>query len=260
MPPLLGTWDFPYILEHSGNARKNFGRSKKRRVVPAHQLIHTELSRVIGAVRLFKKGDIQFAVLGHITHGWFRKLGRFGLPSPQHIASYLTYDLTSKEEKELRKICKRLAGIRGNESLELAMDRFNLSYERKRFKDSLIDQIVAFEALLIESDDNFIRKTLSRRTANLIGKSDTERQSVYDDMYEAYYIRSKIVHGDRNDEIAAILESKCKQLVWYVYDIQELLRRAIRKFAHLVKEGQFKTDIISNHDTKVPGRPKRRTR
>lgn len=258
LPPTGGNWDFPYILEFSGSARKKFKVSKKRRVVPAHQLIHSEISRVIGAARLFKKGDIQFAVLGHITHDWFRKLGRFGLPSPQRITSYLTYDINSKEEKELRKFCNWFAGIRGNESLELAMDRFNLSYERKRFKDSLIDQIVAFEALLIQIDDNYIRRTLSRRTANLIGESDMERQSVYDDMYEAYYIRSKIVHGDRKDEIASILKSKDKQLVWYVYDIQELLRRTIRKFAHLVKEGQSKTDIISNHDMKVPGRPKRR--
>ena len=79
---------------------------------------------------------------------------------------------------------------------------------------------------------------------------------VYDEMYDAYYIRSKIVHGDRNKEIISILESK-KKLIWYVYDIQELLRQSIRKYAQLVNEDQSKTDIINGHNHRIPERLKK---
>ncbi len=256
-PPVLGHWDFPYILELFGSTRKYFRGSTRRKVIPAHQQLEEEISRILGAIRLFKMGDIQFKLLGHTTHDWFRRVGMVSMPSPNRPIIHTAYDINSDEEKELGKFCKWFTGMKQNDSLELAMNRFNLSYERNQFKDSLIDQMIAFEALLIQSEYRQIGKTLSRRVANLISDSVEGRQSVYDEIYDAYYIRSKIVHGDQNNEIRSILESKKKIHIWYVRDIQELLRMTIRKYGQLVKEGQSKIDIINNHDRRISGSPKR---
>ena len=253
-------WDFPYILEFSGSVRKYFKGASKQSKPSSSQYLQHEIAKLIGALRLFKKGDIQYGILGSVTHGWLRQFGRRSLRTPPKPIIRNTYDITDEEERELVKFCKWFTNIKYNESLELAMNRFNISYERSEFKGSLIDQIIAFEALLIQEEYRGIGKTLSRRVANIIAESVKERQTIYDEIYDAYYIRSKIVHGDQNNEVTSILETKHKPMIWYISDIQELLRETIRVYSQLVKDGQSKIDIINSHDESVPGRVKKRRR
>ncbi|MHA1495401.1 MAG: hypothetical protein ACTSRQ_15455 [Candidatus Thorarchaeota archaeon] len=135
-----------------------------------------------------------------------------------------------------------------------------MSYERPQFKDTLIDLMIAFEALLVQREKKGIGATIARRVANLIADSDEERQNIFDEIHDAYYVRSKIVHGDQNKEVVGILESKGKPMIWFVKDVQEILRRMLREYVALVKKGQTKIEIIEANDRKVKGRPRRKPR
>lgn len=249
-------WDIPYVLEFSGSVRKHF-KGDKKQTISSSQHLQDEVAKLIGALRLFKKGDIQYGILGSITHSWFRQLGRRALNIPPRPIVCNTYDVTDDDEKELVRFCRSFTGIKYNESLELAMNRFNISYERSQFRDTLIDQMIAFEALLIQHEYKGIGVILSRRVANLLGETIDEKQHFFDEMYDAYYIRSKIVHGDQNNEIASMLASKQKPMIWYIYDVQDILRKIIRKYAQLMKAGQSKMEIINGNDDKIRSRPKR---
>ncbi|MHA1389118.1 MAG: hypothetical protein ACTSR9_11855 [Candidatus Thorarchaeota archaeon] len=260
LSPESYTWDFSHILELSGTTRKKFKGSKKRKSDSSSQILENEILKLVGAMRLYKEGDVQYAHLGSVTRDWFRKFGKRSLKTPQRPMMWNTCDLSSTEEKDLKKFCKWFTTTKYIEPLELAMKRFNMSYERPQFKDTLIDLMIAFEALLVQREKKGIGATIARRVANLIADSDEERQNIFDEIHDAYYVRSKIVHGDQNKEVVGILESKGKPMIWFVKDVQEILRRMLREYVALVKKGQTKIEIIEANDRKVKGRPRRKPR
>jgi hypothetical protein len=80
-------------------------------------------------------------------------------------------------------------------SFELALRRFNSTYDRNTDEDRLIDAWVAFEALFLEDTNNEATYRASMRVARLIGKTVDERVALVQRLKRSYDARSRVVHG-----------------------------------------------------------------
>ena len=107
----------------------------------------------------------------------------------------------------------------------ITFDRFHSAYH-ERPEDALIDQIIAFESLLLD-DDKELGYKLSLRTAFLIGE---ERETIFNNMKEAYNLRSLIVHGKKD-----IPYNKINDILPIT---EEYLRRSIKIFISLLAKGK----------------------
>jgi hypothetical protein len=86
--------------------------------------------------------------------------------------------------------------IDDNETLKVALDRFNYAYERDRIADKIIDYAISFEALFSKTGekDSLVHK-LATRSARLLKQNFDERKEVFRKIKKFYAIRSKFVHG-----------------------------------------------------------------
>lgn len=108
-----------------------------------------------------------------------------------------------------------------NSSVSVALNRFMDGYERVRLEDKIIDYMVGLEALYLRGNGmgEFGYK-MSHRVSVLLSDKKKQRQ-LFDDMKDAYNLRSRIVHGGK-------YELKLKD-VWFVEDtLRESIKRLLR--------------------------------
>lgn len=113
------------------------------------------------------------------------------------------------------------------ESMRVALSRFHSSY-RGEPEERIIDQMIAFEAICLEGEQE-LQYRLALRVACLLGGDAKTRNSIFKDMRNAYRLRSAIVHGSHS--IAQ------KELENILPRSEEYLRRSIRKFLSLLSQG-----------------------
>ncbi len=82
----------------------------------------------------------------------------------------------------------------------IALERFNLAYEKKRFEDNIIDYVIAFEALF-GTMQNHIEMEIGLKAGFLVGDSKEEITEIYKFMRDIYGLRSSIVHGKKKKKI-----------------------------------------------------------
>ena len=82
----------------------------------------------------------------------------------------------------------------------IALERFNLAYEKKRFEDNIIDYVIALEALF-GTMQNHIGMEIGLKSGFLIADSKEKITEIYKFMQDVYGLRSSIVHGDENKKI-----------------------------------------------------------
>lgn len=78
--------------------------------------------------------------------------------------------------------------------LRIPLSRFLSALSRRDYEDKCIDLAIAFEALLVDSDQN-IKKKLVKRSAWLYAENDAERTRIRKRMENFYGHRSEMVHG-----------------------------------------------------------------
>jgi len=117
------------------------------------------------------------------------------------------------------------------ESLQVALSRFHSSY-RGEPEERIIDQMIAFEAICLEGEQE-LQYRLALRVACLLGGDAKTRNSIFKDMRNAYRLRSAIVHGSHR--------MAQKELEDILPKSEEYLRQSIRKFLLLLFQGyEFK--------------------
>jgi hypothetical protein len=117
-----------------------------------------------------------------------RHEGRF----PIHIA-HVTTEVLNWVDKYL-KLPPAVASF-----CDVPLGRLNLARRRVTTGDKAIDGSVCLEALLSGRGQGELTHRLSVRAALLLGRSLDERQKIVKTVREFYKVRSKIVHGSRND-------------------------------------------------------------
>jgi hypothetical protein len=149
----------------------------------------------------------------------------------------------TRVESLWRRIYDRLRPARwtgGTESrLDIALRRFNKTYEEPGWVENLVDLTVALEALFGPKEPQELTHRLRLRVAFLLGRSDEEAASLYEHVNALYSIRSYIVHGRTLDD--KDLEKNLSKLVGKKADPLrgwwDLAPEAVRRARMIVRRG-----------------------
>lgn len=126
-----------------------------------------------------------------------------------------------------------------------ALDRFNDSFRVRRIKQSIVDLIVALEALFPVGEE--LRYRLATSVASLLGTNDRERKNLFRQTYAEYKLRNAIVHGrgDQAERTARALREFFpelegrpttkvnKHIAKAVRELQRIVRQALRAYIHM---------------------------
>ncbi len=204
---------------------------------------------LITALRLYQKGRI---VAGLLTSAAFNNsewsVGRSTTwTSVSNILFFKeepTYKLRQSELQKFIILFQQIRQLRASgiiDNIEIALERFHSSYHGK-IEDRIIDQMIAFESLLISAGDKWIKKKLSLRTAFLIRNRTDHRNIVVSNIKKSYKYRSNIVH-DNNPPNRATLREVVDCTGYY-------LRHSILKFLSLMANGnsiqQIRNELEEN--------------
>lgn len=195
---------------------------------------------ILTTLRLLKSGSVGSGLFYTKSITWNPTIGgRIG-GDPGRIMYGAPYELRNEEIPRLLKLYNQILQnpIDDNHPLALAIRRFNYAYERKRAEDKLIDLMIAFEALLLPENDE-LKLRLSLRVANLL-RDIAERSQVFNEIRQAYRLRSDIVHGHKKID--------SKEIIQYANIMEERLRQSIICIHKSINLGKKSQNIIKELD------------
>ncbi len=137
--------------------------------------------------------------------------------------------------------------------MDVAIRRFNFSYDRRLPEDKLIDFITAFEALFLKGVEGELSYRLALRCAYFLGKDEEERKKIFEILRGAYDARSKIVHGEPtlSKSFNKILNKlNLKSLAELSIQVEEYLRKSIKMFLDYL-QSKSHDEIIEEIDEKI---------
>lgn len=163
--------------------------------IVADQTNDRKLEKVLSALRLHQRGRVgtYFTLVRDSSgeSGWLRH---------PHIRSFYptppTYDLITNEAAELTQLLDRLNEPQHVKNYDLALRRFERTYERLDPEDRLIDLWVALEAIYANDSQTELSYRISLRIAHMLSEGE-DRRDLFRSMRASYATRSAIVHGSR---------------------------------------------------------------
>jgi len=158
----------------------------------------------------------------------------------------------SRARLRLMRKALRIIGSMGEKGqvpahIRTAIDRFSQSFRHRHLEQSVVDLVVALEALF-GVDQEELRRRLARNVAYVLGVGDSQRETIYRRVGSAYKLRNAIVHGKRNQakEMSTALRSffpdlpdNAEQSTVLLYleravdALQGIVRSALRAYIHL---------------------------
>jgi uncharacterized protein YozE (UPF0346 family) len=175
---------------------------------------------IITALRLYGEGDLKYEKIHQIPISWVQMYspyigetktitwhGQKYILNNENFDSFISLYNKYKESKNLKR-------------LQIALSRFNFSYDRNRDEDKIIDLIVGFESLIVEEKERPWDRGAYVGTAcsMLIGKTYEERKDIKKFLQDAFTIRNKIVHGSNYDK------KKLRKIIPY---LEKLLKKSL---------------------------------
>ena len=208
--------------------------------------LEPRIEKVITALRLFKKGSIYYSAIISYPKIW-RDIWIISSHERGKVYGQY-YELTDEDVENFKTFWSKFKTLQ-IKKFDVAIRRFNFSYERKLPEDKLIDYIIAFEALFKGARS----KLLALRCAYLLGKDGEERKKIFEILESAYDIRNKIVHGGSIESIKEVLNKLKKlnlNLAEFSMQVEGYLRESIKTFLHLQKSKSH-DKIIKEIDEKI---------
>jgi hypothetical protein len=117
-----------------------------------------------------------------------------------------------------------------------ALDRFNISFRFRDIQQSIVDLVVALEALFHVGEE--LRYRLASRVAALLGTNDHERNRFFRSTYAGYKLRNAIVHGhgDQTENTAKALKEMFPELKSKTtIEANKHIRSAVRELQFIVR-------------------------
>ena len=230
--------DFSQVIEHIIYAEKIIG-DKKPKVENKINSI-TILENTVKALRLFKSGDFKH-------HSYITRTrsdvpissGMYALNTPNFIIpSSNIYELKGHEIENFKVFWKQFnnSKFHQSKSIDIAIRRFNLAFDRTNLEDKIIDFLISYEALFFKNEKQELREKISRRVGILLENDFLKRQILAKEVKEIYDKRSSIVHGD-----SVLLTDD------FIQRVEEILRLSIRGFLKKI-ETQNHDEIIDHLD------------
>lgn len=184
------------------------------------------------ALRVFKAGEVGFDQIRSRPTCW-DPVGATICIGPADVESFFpeSYVLQRREVGEFLKFWDRWAAADRGKDLNLAVRRFNLGCQRRLPEEKLIEYMIGFEALLLESESE-LKYRLALRAAALLGRDANDRESIRAELEAAYRQRNRIVHGNELEDPAPVGKKERKRMIPFVelvYTIEDHLRSLTRE-------------------------------
>lgn len=227
--PIFRFTPLKYVLELSIEAPKI---AKDKRMEP--KFADPKFQKVLSALRLFKKGWVDYLFT------WERVVSSLSAAttySMKHSKALLTdgrpvgisYKLSKVEAEDFREYFKRIS--KKMDYSEIALKRFNETYQRIDLEDKLVDYMISFESLYLSGEEKLeMAYKLAHRVSLLLRKEEVKRKETFLEMKKAYSLRSRIVHGRKIKSIKIPKLEKEYTVSEFVQKIEEYLRSSIRLF------------------------------
>lgn len=231
--------------------------------LPITHMMLGDVRRVLTALRLLKPGDVgaQFVyAIMHLTpfSANIGALPLFGCRTRQFGSC--EYELQRAEVPQLLVLYETLDALeqqRKPGGLDVALRRFNQSYERDTGEDRIIDLTIALESCLLTGIQDELRYRLALRGAALL--SDTADPAYTQSQLETIYdIRSKIVHeGLRLSDktIAKRLDKMEPSIEAHEWpdSCQDIVRAVLREYVRRLSEDKDVRTVNSELDMRIVG-------
>jgi hypothetical protein len=217
-----------------------------------------EIDTVIQALNLWKHGSVSVNLYFLMpTNLWIRGIVNMisvGSPRP---ALGLRYTISDDELNGFRRFYERFAllldTLRTKKKMHfarIALRRFMSSVGETEHEDSLIDMLIALEAIYIESGESGeLGYRLSLRAGALLGKDGDEANQIQAFLRKAYDLRSKVVHGKEVRTIS--IDGKELQLTEVVDRTGEYLRRSLCALIPLATKYSSQDEILNVIDASL---------
>lgn len=215
-----------------------------------------QFDSVMRSLRLFKKGSAGYADIYVVP-----SFGSWGGQRRKIYADWAFGDpklsLREDETTSLVELHDKLLNLGPNpQNLEIAMTRFDFSYERTRPEDRLIDLMIAFESIFSEGPADLSHK-IPTRVARFLEDDPAKRRMTREVMKRAYNARNVLVHGNGRLPGTINIQSReasgAKSLSITSYDLSDfvsLMEENLRRcFWKLIEIGKFeKTTLLDTID------------
>ena len=141
----------------------------------------------------------------------------YELPSTIHRE---LYQFRVKEIDQIREIFEKITktDFDKRKPLKIARDRLNRSYGKSMLDEKIVDFMIGFEALFLRESSMCSGQIIGTGCSTLLGKTDEERNDIYNFLKKTYKLRNDIVHGSEID-YSGIRETTLK--------LKEFLRKSI---------------------------------
>jgi len=215
--------------------------------------ITPHIERIITALRVFMKGSIYYSAILKYPKVW-RTYWNVSSHGGEKVYGS-RYELTDEDVENLKAFWNKFKSFKHKKLsfLDVAIRRFNFSYERRLPEDKLIDYITAFEALYLKGAREELGYRLALRCAYFLGKDKEERKRIFEILKGAYDVRSKIVHGGQiqSKSLNKIINKlNLKSLAELSMKVEEYLRESIRMFLDYL-QSKSHDEIIKEIDEKI---------
>ncbi len=224
-----------FALRLSGTLEKHVGSdpldsAEWGKILDDHE---SKLDSAVGALRLHRPGDIATESRVILIRDWFVRR-RSVTPGAHGSRTWLgEYSLPAEEHDQLRHIYEALRSDRvtRNGGQLLAIRRFSMAADRTLPEDTLLDTMIAAEALFLSDsggpeDRGELGYRLSLRAAFLLGEDSGSRRSIQKAMQRAYGVRSRIAHGA---EVSAVKTASGAEvdLRTFADEVHRIMRSAL---------------------------------
>ena len=188
---------------------------------------------IVALLRLFKEKDgdfhnplenFQVPFWGTVPKGIHFNLCDRRIPEDRN------YILKREESEGFTEFYRKSLRFTDDRRMFIALERFNLAYEKKRFEDNIIDYVIAFEALFGTKEKRRIGMRIELKSGFLVGDSKEKITEIYKFMRDLYDLRSSIVHGDEIKIPMKIGKEDYYSDYRLRSDIIEIFRKIIRCF------------------------------
>ncbi len=217
-------------------------------------ILKKEADEAATALRLSQSGTGSIRFLDYEHVGFVPEFGRFGFADERSTLRF-AYKLDEGVAKAIAKhwpdsswVSQQMFSSSSALStpLRIAIERFNLSFEKKVPADRLLDYIIALEALCSRENDA-VAYRVALRVATLIGRDASDRGSVYRVVSEAYDERSTLAHG----KASKLTGSEAGSASEYLLGVEAVLLRTMHAFVRAEKRNQKKNEVLKIIDTAI---------
>lgn len=244
--------DISNILEITYHKRRDKRKDKTRDA----SLYTQDFEDVITSLRLYKHGVVNFHVVSQKSDLWIPCSSK-GYSSGKNDYKHplgTKYTLTPSEFKRVQEIFRKYSKFQARnrknptEYLNIALRRFNSGVEETDIEDKVIDFMISFEAMFLQSNGELTFK-LANRVAVLLGKTSDERETIREIMIVAYAWRSCIVHGNKKQLLK--IQGKTVSEKEFVLKIEDTLRKALFGFISLTAKSKSRGIITKDLDNSL---------